>query len=427
MKFNLKTITAYIALLVLTTITAILLFNNSTDKSKDDQSVYEKTKTIINFYTNSCPQIHKNIYIPEEKLKKEYFSVNYGDHLFSIIKRATNLKNSKVYQSIQNIKKTNPSLVKIFPEQKYRTVKKNDKVIYFDLFYKQFQFARINLTEDNYLQVELGEITPEIEYKTKNGFISHSLYEDALDNGIDHNKIREFVNIYAWDVDFNRDINQGDEYHILYEEYYKDGEFFGNGRIIAAHLKTRRDNFFAFGFLDEKEFSYYDENGKSLQKAFLKSPVEAALVTSKFTYKRWHPILKVNRPHRGVDYGGSLNTPVIATSDGILEKQRKEHAYGNVIVINHGGGYKTLYAHLNKFNKKFNTGDEIKQGDIIGYMGTTGLSTGVHLHYELRINNKHQDPLTIDLPDGKKVSDMDLFNNEINVLKNMLFNKEKEA
>lgn len=383
-------------------------------------------KNNIQFYFNQCPIQKSTLKIKERELPivSEYDWVSYGDSLFSILKRNTKLNNQDIYTIIQNTKSFKNNFTKLLVGQKYRINKQNDKIHSIDFFFSEFDFFRINLNSE--YTVEIEKFTPDIQYKTTQGTLNSSLYDDASKAGLSNKQIKQFADIFAWDVDFTRDINKGDEFRVIYEEYYDQEHKFGTGKILAAYLKTIRGEFFAFGFNDEDYFSYYDKNGNNLQKIFLKSPVEAGLVTSQFTYERWHPILKTNRPHRGVDYGGRLNTPIMATSDGIIIKKRKESAYGNVVSIDHGNGFTTLYAHLNKFNENINIGDKVKQGDIIGYMGTTGLSTGVHLHYELRKNGKHQDPLNIELPNGKPVKNKELFEIEKNILLDLMFNK-KEA
>jgi murein DD-endopeptidase MepM/ murein hydrolase activator NlpD len=257
----------------------------------------------------------------------------------------------------------------------------------------------------------------------KEGVINNSLYVDGLAAGLKDRVVANLTDIFAWDLDFSRDISKGDRFYVLYEEKRVGDIVVDTGRILGAKFSVRRNDFYAVYFNDDDSAGYFNLTGKNVKKAFLSSPVRVPRVTSKFTYNRYHPVLKINRPHRGVDYGGSLNTPIIVTGSGIIKKRHKQRAYGNLIVIDHGLGFETYYAHLNKFKKGLKVGSKVEQGDILGYMGKTGLATGVHLHYEFRIDGKHKDPLKIKLPDGKPVKNKAAFEKAKTVFLNYMILK----
>ena len=186
---------------------------------------------------------------------------------------------------------------------------------------------------------------------------------------------------------------------MIFEEQYINDELIVTGDILAAEFIINGNITRAIRHKDEKGNShYYTPEGKSLRKAFMRNPIKFAKVTSGFTKRRYHPVLKKWRAHKGVDYGAPKGTPIMATADGVISHLGRKGAYGKAIVIQHGKSYSSLYGHMNSFRKGLKNGGRVKQGQIIGYVGSTGLATGPHLHYEFRIDGKHVDPLAIDLP-----------------------------
>jgi murein DD-endopeptidase MepM/ murein hydrolase activator NlpD len=214
----------------------------------------------------------------------------------------------------------------------------------------------------------------------------------------------ELANIFGWDIDFALDIRQGDSFSLLYEEHYLDGEKLRNGRILAAEFHNRGDRFQAVLFTDpDGRGQYYSPDGKSMRKAFLRSPVDFRRISSTFQRERFHPVLGERRPHRGVDYAAATGTPIKAAGDGRVITRGVQGGYGNTVIIQHGNNITTLYAHLSRFQKGVTNGSRVRQGQVIGYVGKTGLATGPHLHYEFRINGRHQNPLTVKLPDAEPI------------------------
>ncbi|MDX1351649.1 MAG: peptidoglycan DD-metalloendopeptidase family protein [Thiomicrorhabdus sp.] len=253
---------------------------------------------------------------------------------------------------------------------------------------------------DTGYQIHEKKSKVEVRTETAYGTIDGPFYLAAERAGLSAKSIMNLADMFAWDIDFVRELRKGDTLKVIYETRYLNGEYLGDGDILAAQITTDggKDKHNAFILRDkDKIIGFYDDKGKNLKKAFLRAPVDYVRITSKFNPKRFHPVLKKWRSHRGVDYGGPLNTPIRATGNGKIISRGWGNGYGNHIKIQHAGKYMTVYGHLNKFGK-FKKGQFVKQGDIIGYMGKTGLATGVHLHYEFRINGKHVDPLKVKFP-----------------------------
>ncbi len=238
----------------------------------------------------------------------------------------------------------------------------------------------------------------------REGRIKHSLFEAAAQADIPEDVIMDLVAIFGWDIDFSLDIRTGDRFGIVYEELYKDDVKIRNGRILAAEFVNDGKTYRAVYYKDPKgNVDYFSPDGKSMRKAFLRSPVEFSRISSRFSNKRWHPILSKWRSHKGVDYAAKRGTPVRASGDGKVIFAGTKGGYGRLIVIRHGGRYTTAYGHLNGYARGVRSGKKVKQGQIIGYVGSSGLATGPHLHYEFRVNGVHRNPLTVKLPEAKPV------------------------
>ncbi len=246
---------------------------------------------------------------------------------------------------------------------------------------------------------ETHEIEPTLRVRDVTAGIDGNLFNTAEKLNISNRVIGKLSSIFRWDIDFARDIQNGDRFSVIFEEKYVDGELMGTGEILAAEFIINGSITRAIRHQDKDGDShYYTPQGKSLKKAFMRNPLKFVNITSGFTHRRYHPVLKRWRAHKGVDYGAPKGTPIMTTADGVIEHLGRKKAYGKTIVINHGQGYSTLYAHMSNYNKNLKKGSKVKQGQIIGYVGRTGLATGNHLHYEFRVNGKHVDPLAVDLP-----------------------------
>lgn len=249
---------------------------------------------------------------------------------------------------------------------------------------------------------------PDTVQAYKEAEINSSLFVDGLKSGIDQSLLIELANIFGWDIDFALDIRKGDSLSLLYEETFLDGEKIGYGNIIAAQFINNGRTYQAIRFQTDKSTSYYTPDGLAMRKAFIRTPVDFTRISSKFNPNRLHPIFKTSRPHRGVDYAAASGTPVKAAGDGKISFAGQQNGYGNVVIIDHGRGYQTLYAHLKSFARGIKRGAKVQQGKIIAYVGQTGWATGPHLHYEFRINGTHKNPVTVKLPNDAPMPKSDL-------------------
>ncbi|WP_271410416.1 peptidoglycan DD-metalloendopeptidase family protein [Pseudomonas sp. Q1-7] len=242
-------------------------------------------------------------------------------------------------------------------------------------------------------------IKPELRSAYARGEISSSLFLSAKRAGLSHDLTMGLANIFGYDIDFALDIREGDEFELIYEEKVVDGKKVGSGEILAARFINRGKTFSAIRYVDKQgTATYLRGDGTAMRKAFIRTPVDFARISSRFSNGRRHPVLNKIRAHKGVDYAAPRGTPIKATGDGRIVLAGRRGGYGNAVIIQHGNKYKTLYGHMQGFAKGIRTGGSVKQGQIIGYVGTTGLSTGPHLHYEFQVNGVHVDPLGVKLP-----------------------------
>ena len=242
----------------------------------------------------------------------------------------------------------------------------------------------------------------------RTGEIKTSLYAatDAVD--IPDAIADQLAELFSGDIDFHHDLRKGDKFTVMYEMIYSNGALMNTGRIQAAEFTNQNHVYRAVYFQnDDGHGNYYTPEGKSVRKAFLRSPIEFSRVSSGFTLSRFHPVLKTWRAHRGTDFAAPTGTKVRATSDGVVSLVGKQSGYGNVIMLNHQGNFSTVYGHLSRFAKGLRRGQRVAQGDVIGYVGMTGLANGPHLHYEFKINGQQRDPLRVALPNATPVDATD--------------------
>jgi murein DD-endopeptidase MepM/ murein hydrolase activator NlpD len=256
-------------------------------------------------------------------------------------------------------------------------------------------------------EIKIKKVKKDVELiqSYKSGVIQSSFYEAALMADIPDSIIMDFAYIFGWDIDFVFDIREGDSFYVVYETPYSDGAAVKNGDIILAKFinngKTYSANRF---FVNEKKKEFFDNEGNNLQKAFLRAPLDFAYISSHFNPNRMHPVLHKIRAHNGVDYAASSGSPVRTTGNGTVHYAGRRNGCGNEIVIKHSNDYSTRYCHLNKFKSGIKKGTKVIQGETIGFVGSTGLATGPHLHYEFKIGNKHVDPVKLQLPSAEPIS-----------------------
>lgn len=266
------------------------------------------------------------------------------------------------------------------------------------------KFLIVEKKDDGGFGVDVREIIYDIKVVSRRGIITSSLFETALEGGIPPGIILEMARILGWDVDFTSSVQVGDDFIVAYEERYRDGEKVKPGKILAARFTNSGKDFFAFLYEDRTGYAeYYNEEGGEMRRQFLRSPLDYKRITSGFSYNRFHPILNTFTTHRAIDYAAAAGTPVSATAHGTVNYVGWNGGNGNYVGIKHANGYSTGYAHLSAFAKGVKVGAKVMQNQVVGFVGSTGLSTGPHLHYEMRKNGALINPLRMDLPPGKPV------------------------
>ena len=248
--------------------------------------------------------------------------------------------------------------------------------------------------------------TPEVSVSTASGVIDSSLFLAGQNAGLSNNIIMHMAEIFGWDVDFALDIRAGDRFALIYEEQFKDGKKVGEGPIVAAEFTNRGRRIRALRYVSPSgRADYFSPDGRSMRKQFLRTPVNFTRISSRFSSSRRHPVLHKMRAHRGVDYAAPRGIAVKASGDGKVIFAGRNGGYGRTVILKHGATYTTLYAHLARFAKGIRPGKRVVQGQTIGYVGSTGLATGPHLHYEFRVRGVHRDPLKVKLPDAAPLAD----------------------
>ena len=339
---------------------------------------------------------------PKTKTKFENWSsvtVKSGDSLSTLFQRV-GLSARDVYRVTQATKKSN-SLRTLFPGDTLDFVINAGQLQKVRLIKSPLQQIIITRQEQGPYKVETITRQPDIETLFIQGAISNSLFLDGQRAGLSQKKLMELTNIFGWDIDFALDIRVQDQFALIYEEKYLDDQFIGEGHILTAQFTNRGQ---VFNAIRHSDGNYYSPKGYSMRKAFLRSPVDFFRISSKYNPNRKHPVLKTTRPHRGVDYAAATGTPIKASGDGKVIWRGTKGGYGRTVILQHAGIYTTLYAHMSKYNRKVKKGSRVKQGQIIGYIGSSGLVTGPHLHYEFRANGVHKDPLKVKFPNVKPLN-----------------------
>ncbi len=342
---------------------------------------------------------------PAEETQQDWIkhTIRKGETLAGIFNKY-DLKSQTLHKLLQGDKHLQRELTRLYPGKTVKILLNNqgdlEKLVYERSRTEAITASRAEVGFD----IEKIFKEPQRELRQASGTLESSLYLAAKKAGLSDTLTMQLTDIFAWDIDFSRSIRPGDSFNILYEELFIDGASIGNGPIVAAEFINQGKIHRALRFVHPDGSSdYYTPEGRTLRKAFLRMPVKSARITSRFNLHRRHPLLHRIRAHKGVDYAAPIGTPVRATGDGKIIFRGRKGGYGRVVIIQHGHRYSTLYAHLHRFNSRFRLGSKVKQGDIIAYVGKSGLATGPHLHYEFRIDGIHRDPLTVPLPDSKPI------------------------
>ncbi len=357
------------------------------------------------------------------KYKKIRHKVKSGENFDGILqnykidkKEITKIKNS--LKKKINLNKINTKQIIYFTIDK--TNNKIDEFIY-QISNTQKIFLKRNIKEDNFIdEILLIKLEKEIIYKEN--IILQSLYKSATDENIPPNTIIEFARIYGFQVDFQRDVRKKDKFQIMYEVFLNEKkEIVETGEILFANLKLSGQDNSLYYFDKSGSEGHYDKNGKSVKKALMKTPINGARLSSPFGMRK-HPIDGFNKMHKGTDFAAPMGTPIMASGDGVIKKAGWCGGGGNCVKIKHNSTYQTVYAHMSKFARGIKPGVRVKQGQTIGFVGSTGKSTGPHLHYEVIVNGKKVNSQKLKLPSGKvlKGKDRKLFETKkikFNILK----------
>lgn len=267
---------------------------------------------------------------------------------------------------------------------------------------KQLVLAR---KDNGHFKLEESTLDLDKEIVFASGVIEDSLFLSGRKAGIDDGIIMKMADLFAWDIDFSMDLRPNDTFRVIYEKLSYNGESKGNGNIIAAEFVNRGNKRQVIRFVEPNgAVEYFTPEGNNVKKAFLRSPVKFTRISSHFNLRRKHPILHKIRAHRGVDYAAPEGTPIKASGDGKVNFVGVKGGYGNAVELQHGGRYTTLYAHMSRFAKGIKPGTRVKQGQVIGYVGKTGLATAPHLHYEFRVDGVHRNPVTVKLPTADPIA-----------------------
>lgn len=281
----------------------------------------------------------------------------------------------------------------------------SNKVLYFVYEKNATEYVVFDLRDS--VRLYTGEKEIERELKTASGKISSSLWMSMKSGGVDPFLAIKLSEVYAWAIDFYA-IEKGDEYKVIYEQLYVEGEPVGLGRVQAALFRHADEPFYAFYFVQDTVGDYFDLEANSLRRTFLKAPLQFSRISSRFSHSRLHPVLRIRRPHYGVDYAAPQGTPVVAIGDGKVIKANYSGGAGHYVKIRHNSTYTTGYMHLWKYGEGIKPGVYVKQGDVIGYVGSTGLSTGPHLDFRFFRNGSPVDPLKVESPAAEPVDSANL-------------------
>lgn len=330
--------------------------------------------------------------------------IKSGDTLAAIFKRL-GLSAATVH-AVVNSSSEAATLADIRPGQSLRVrLDKDGKPVEIEHQFDRISGLRLRRDAAGAYVAEPYQQEVDVRVAYAHGTIEESLFLAGQRAGLSNALIMEMADIFGWDVDFVLDIRSGDEFTVVYEEFYLDGEKLRDGAIIAAEFVNRGRRVRAIRHLDTDGIAaYYTPDGLSMRKAFLRSPVKFARISSHFNLRRKHPILHKIRAHKGVDYAAASGTPIMASGDGKVVHAGRKGGYGTTVIIQHGQKYTTLYAHLRRLGKGIRRGSRVRQGQVIGYVGKSGLATGPHLHYEFRVNGVHKNPLTVKLPQAKPIA-----------------------
>ena len=391
----------YFVIFSLVIITALLI---TIAYKNDNVALDTKKNTTIN--TSDLTSIKQFLL---SKIISPFTNIEYkiksGDSIQKILKKLE-IKNKEIESIISQYKKYGKAnqllagntiniIVKEDPKSKSKTI------INFSV--PLSDSTTIEIFKNEFNEMSAKKIITKL-YKRKifaENIILNNLYKSATDVGINAETIIEFARIFGFEIDFQRDIRKNDYFRIVFDKYFDEkGEFIKSGAIYYVHMSVNGREITLYKFGDDKSYGYFDINGKSVEKALMKTPINGARLSSPFGMRK-HPILGYNKKHLGTDFAAPSGTPIMASGSGTITRAKWCGGGGNCIKIKHNSTYETIYAHMKGFAKGIKVGKKVRQGQIIGYVGSTGMSTGPHLHYEVIVNGKKVNSQTLKLPSGK--------------------------
>ena len=369
--------------------TANMISPSLSQPTQQSEVSYEETSTIADISKNE---------------NWNSFNIKSGDTLSDLFIKGG--FNDKVMYKVLYSHPDNKQLTRIFPGEQIAFLSNDNNEL------EKIKLVRSPTVSSLYTRNDSGKFSfsqltrqPDIHISYSEGIIDSSLFLAGQKAGLSESQIMELANIFGWDIDFILDIREDDKFNLIYEELYLDGEKYKNGKILAANFTNQGKTFSAVLYNEQNgDSNYFTPNGESMRKAFIRTPVDFARISSHFNLKRKHPILHKIRAHKGTDYAASYGTPIRATGDGKVINARNKGGYGRTVIIQHGSKITTLYAHLSKYARGVKEGSRVKQGQVIGYIGSSGLASGPHLHYEFRVNGVHKNPLKVKLPHAQPIS-----------------------
>ena len=378
---------------------------------KSDEKIIKKSMTIGISYENPDLKTFKEFLL--NQIKSPFTNLNYeikrGDTIQKILKKFE-VQNNEIQNIINQYKKYgNPNQLLAGNEidiiiEKSLSANKNT-IVKFSVPITKSTTIAITKDEDN--KITSNKIITKL-YKKKilsENIIKKNLYSSAMEVNINPDTIIEFARIFGFEIDFQRDIRKNDYFKIIYEKYFdENGEFIKSGSTLYAHMSVNGREITLYKFGNDKSYGYFNVNGKSVEKALMKTPINGARLSSSFGLRK-HPILGFSKLHTGTDFAAPMGTPIMASGSGTITRAKWCGGGGNCIKIKHNSTYETIYAHMKSFGKGMKVGKKVRQGQIIGYVGSTGMSTGPHLHYEVIINGKKINSQKLKLPSGKVLKD----------------------
>ena len=382
---------------------AVLNKNTSSIKNLGNNKISflkeEELNVIRDFFFKQIKSPFKNI---KHEIKK-------GDSIGKIL-RNYNVENSQIQEVIDQYKvygKANQLLVGNVIDltiEKNITSERNSIIKFFIPVTKS---TSIEIKNNEFGKLQSEKIITKLYKKTvvAENIIKNSLYSSAINSKVNPDTIIEFARIFGFEIDFQRDIRKNDYFKIVYDKYFdENNEMVKTGSILFAHMSVNGREITLYKFGSDKSYGYFDINGKSVEKALMKTPINGARLSSSYGMRK-HPILGFNKMHMGTDFAAPMGTPIMASGSGTITRAKWCGGGGNCIKIKHNSTYETIYAHMKSFAQGMKVGKKVRQGQIIGYVGSTGMSTGPHLHYEVIVNGKKVNSQTLKLPSGKTLKD----------------------